>query len=166
MSIFLTKTSSWSVIFVSFLVALIFTVLHLPSWIEWVYPEWLVITVLYWAFVMPQRVNVGIAWLVGVFLDMLYNAPIGEHALALVLVIYFVIKFGEKIRLLCFWKKAVVVFSLIISCQLLPALMQVYLGGRFCFWSILSRAIASTLIWLIIVLLFDYKRRLYFESYY
>lgn len=156
----------WLLILASFFVALALTFLRLPGWAEWIYPQWLVVMVLSWVFVMPYRVNVGIAWLVGFLLDILYNTPIGENALALVVAAYVIIMFGEEIKLLIFWKKAAIIFGLIVWCQLLPLLLQAYLGKYFNFWPILSRAIISAAMWLVIVQLFNYKRRSYFESYY
>jgi rod shape-determining protein MreD len=166
MVVFSTETKIWLIILSSFFGALMLMLLHLPNWVEWIYPQWLVLLVLYWSFTMPQRVNVGVAWLAGFFLDILYNAPIGEHALALVLAVFFITKFRGKIELLYFWKKAAVVFCLIIGCQLLPLLMQFCLGSRFYFWPIFSQAIISTLVWLIVESLFNYKRKLYLERYY
>ena len=153
-------------ILASFLLALALMLLHLPNWVKWIYPEWLVVMVLYWVFIMPYRVNIGIAWLVGFLLDILYNTPVGENALALVLAAYFIIAFSRKINLLDFWKKAAVIFGLVVWCQLLPLLLSACLGKHFNFWPIFSRAIMSALLWLVIVLLFNYKRRSYFESYY
>ncbi|MEI8054583.1 MAG: rod shape-determining protein MreD [bacterium] len=156
----------WFLILSSFLVALVLMLVHLPSWSKWIYPEWLIVVVLYWAFAMPYRVNIGTAWLVGFLLDILYNVPVGGNALALVLAVYFIATFSSKINLLDFWKKAAVVFGLIVWCQLLPLLLSACLGKHFNFWPILSRSIMSTLVWLVVVLLFNYKRRSYFESYY
>jgi rod shape-determining protein MreD len=155
----------WFLILASFLMAAVLMLLHLPNWVKWIYPEWLVVVTLYWAFTMPYRVNVGIAWLVGFLLDILYNAPIGEHALALILAVYFLITFSRKINLLNFRKKAVVIFGLIVWCQLLPLLLSACLGKQFNFWPIFSRGLMSALVWLVMVLLFNYKRRSYFESY-
>ncbi len=38
--------------------------------------------------VLPQRVNVGIAWLMGLMLDGLSGALLGEHAFALTIVAF------------------------------------------------------------------------------
>ena len=165
MAVSSTELKIWLTISLSFFVALMLVFLHLPNWAEWVYPQWLVLVVLYWAFIMPQRVNVGIAWLIGFLLDILYNTPVGENASVLVLITYFIIKFGPTSRLLNFWKKAVISFGLIMLCQLLPLLMQVYLGGAFNFWPMLTRAIIGTLIWLLVVVSFNRQRKSYFESY-
>lgn len=156
----------WFLILSSFLAAVMFTFLHLPNWAKWIYPEWLVVVVFYWAFAMPYRVNVGVAWLVGFLLDIVYNAPIGENALALVLAAYFIVTFGRRINLLSFWKKAAVIFGLFMWCQVLPLLLSAYLGKYLSFWPIFSRAIMSTLVWLAIVSLFNSRRRSYFESHY
>ena len=166
MIFFPAKIKAWLLILSSFFVAFMFMFLNLPNWVEWICPQWLVVMVLFWAFTVPYRVNVGVAWVVGFLLDMLYNVPVGENALALVTATYFIILFSKKIKLLSFWKKTAVVFGLFIWCQLLPLLMQAFLGKHFVFWPIFSRAVISTLVWLLVELWFNYKKRLYFESYY
>lgn len=166
MTDFSAEIKSWLLILTSFFVALVLMFLRLPSWSIWICPQWLGIVVLYWAWIMPQRVNVGVAWLVGVLLDFLYHTPVGENALALVLATYLIIKFREKFRLLYFWKKVLVLFSLIAWCQFLPFLMQVYLGEGTDFWPILTQGIVGTFVWLVIAVLFNRRRKLYFESYY
>ncbi|HBC72084.1 MAG TPA: rod shape-determining protein MreD, partial [Coxiellaceae bacterium] len=70
-------TKMWIPILLSFLVSWVLLFLQLPTWFEWLYPPLIVLVLLYWALTMPQYVNVGSALVVGIFLDILYNAPIG-----------------------------------------------------------------------------------------
>jgi rod shape-determining protein MreD len=167
MFLFSTETKDWLRIISSLFLAVVLMFLCVPSGIsEWIYPPWLILVALYWIWFMPQRVSIGIAWLVGVLLDILYNVPVGEYALALVLAAYFIVKFSAKIESLGFWEKNAVVFGLITWCQLLPWLMQVFLGKYFNFWPIFSRAMVGALVWLIIVFWFNRQRKSHFENYY
>jgi len=161
-----SRKNSWLLILASFFVVFVLTFLQVPSWCEWVYPQWLVLVVLYWSFVAPQRVNTGVAWLVGVFLDILYNAPIGEYALILVLAVYLLNKFERKINLLSFGKKIVILFGFVVTWQLLPTLIQFFLGKQFYFWSALSQSVIGALVWLTALFLNDSKSRPQFENYY
>jgi rod shape-determining protein MreD len=166
MATFSTQIKNWLLILIGFFTAFVLMFFRLPSWAEWICPQWLVLLLLYFAWAMPYRVNIGVAWIIGILLDLLYNVPVGEHALVLVLATYFVVRFSEKIESLDFWKKFFAIFGLIAGCQLLPGLMQIYLGVHFNFWPILSRSIMSAGVWLIIDLLFSKQRRIYFENYY
>ena len=153
----------WLLLIASFFIALLLTFLRLPIWGIWIYPQWLGLMVLVWAWLMPQRVNVGVAWLVGILLDFLYDTPVGTNALALVLATYLLIKVREKIG---FGVKFLVVLSLTVGWQLLPQLIQLLLGKPAALWPVLSRSIVSLLVWLIIVLWFNRKQKWYFESSY
>jgi rod shape-determining protein MreD len=156
----------WLLVFFSFLGAFGLTLLHIPSFLELIYPQWLLIALLYWIFVMPYRVNVGIAWVVGFLLDLLYNAPVGENALILVMVSYIIILYGNKIKLLGLLQKIALMFVLVFCCQLLPLMLQMCFGGHFCFWPILGKTAASVVVLFFMDICFAYKEKFYFEKYY
>lgn len=161
-----TTLKTWLLILSSFFVAILLVFVHLPSWAEWIYPQWLIVVLLYWVFTMPQRVNLGVAWVIGCLLDIFFGTPLGEHALTLVLITYFIIQWELKIKLLGFFEKSLIVFSLIVFSQLLPLLLQLYFVGRpGDFWPILSRAFVSTLLWLFVILYFGNKGKINFENY-
>lgn len=149
----------------TFLVAFGLAILPLPYWADWFRPEWVVLVVMYWSLTISSRVNVGVAWLVGLLLDVLYNVPLGQHALALVLVTYFTVRFSARLPFFSFWQKMLVLFGLIIFYQL----MLLYLrGAGFAYTTLFicfSRALISTAIWLWLVLILgDYQHRFDIES--
>lgn len=51
-------------------------------------PEWMCLIVIYWVLYAPQRVGIGAAWGVGLFLDVLEGAVWGGHAFAFAAVAY------------------------------------------------------------------------------
>lgn len=166
MGFFSTGTKTRLQILFTFVLALALMSLHVPSLVKWIYPQWLIIVVLYWAFATPHLVNVGVACMIGFLLDFMYNAPVGENAVALITATYFIIFFSKQIKLFIFWKKVAAIFGLMIWCKLLPLLLQICLDKYFISWSALGQAVASTLVWLFIEWWFNYKRRSYFEIYY
>ena len=150
----------WIPILLSFLVSWLLMFLQLPARLEWLSPPWIVLVLLYWALMAPQYVNVGIACLIGFYLDIIYNVPIGENALMLVLMTYFIVKFRQKIIPLDVWKISIVIFGLMLLYQLLRFLTQIYLGEYFNIWSILGYAIVSALVWIPLAsLLFNFQRK-------
>jgi rod shape-determining protein MreD len=161
MIVFSAKTKDWILISASFLMALVLTFLRTPNWFEWLCPQWLTLLVLYWSLVMPQRVSVGVAWSVGLLLDALSNVPLGINALTLVLVVYVTIVFREKINQLYFWEKFLLMFGLMMWCQLLPLFLQLCLDMRVDFKPIFSRALMSVVVWFVVDVLFNYQRKPY-----
>lgn len=137
----------WFLICLSFFSGMFLMFLPLPSGFNWLGPLWLVLILLYWVLMMPQYVNVGIAWGVGIFTDIVYNGIIGEHALGLVLIVFLVIKIRQKILPLGFLKMAPIISGLLVLYQLLIFLMRVYGSYYFNTWSILGGAIVGILLW-------------------
>ena len=56
-------------IVVTFIVALLLTVLPLPEWARMYRPQWYTLVLIYWTMASPQRVGVGIGWLTGIIVD-------------------------------------------------------------------------------------------------
>ena len=110
-------------VLLSFVAGLILMFIQLPPRFEWLQPQWLVLILFCMALTKPLYVNVGIAWFIGIFLDVMYNAPIGENALALVLMTYLLIKFRQKTLQLGLLGSSLVIFVLIIFYQFLIFLM-------------------------------------------
>ncbi|MDR1057854.1 MAG: rod shape-determining protein MreD [Coxiellaceae bacterium] len=158
--IFTLPIKRWLLIFLSFFVGLLLMFLQLPTGLHWVSPLWLVLIVLYWVFMMPQYVNVGVAWVFGIIIDAIYNVTLGTHALGLVLVAILMIKIREKILSLGLVKVTPVVFGLLVLYQTLIFLMQSYGGSYFSVWSILGGAVVGAIWWLLLtLLLFNLQRK-------
>lgn len=157
------KLNNYLIIAASFFIALALTFIDLPSWVNYIYPECLVIVLLYWIYTSYTYVNIGMAFLVGIMLDIIYDTPIGEHALVLILAAYFIIKFNSKIHVLAFEKKLAVVFGLIFWCQFTPLLIQFFLGQSAFSWlnfiGIFIKNISGTLLWLSLSTLLTIKKR-------
>src|SRR5579862_7551292 len=79
--------------------ALIFSLLPLPVWMIWYRPAWVLMVLMYWALTRPYQVNVGTAWLCGILLDLLSGTLLGEHAVALTIVIYLVVRMHIRLRI-------------------------------------------------------------------
>lgn len=79
--------SRW-VIHLSLFVGLMLAVWPVPDVVQPYWPAWPALILIYWGLALPQRVNVGTFWLVGLLLDALEGALLGEHALALTVVAY------------------------------------------------------------------------------
>ncbi|HLU61094.1 MAG TPA: rod shape-determining protein MreD [Gammaproteobacteria bacterium] len=74
------------VIHLSLFLGLMLAVWPLPDAVQPYWPAWPALILIYWALALPHRVNVGTFWVVGLLLDVLKGALLGEHALALTVV--------------------------------------------------------------------------------
>lgn len=78
--------------------ALMLSVFPLPGTIESFRPDWVAMVLLYWSFVAPRRFGLLTAMLLGIVLDTMTGALLGQHALALLIIVYLCQRFHFRIR--------------------------------------------------------------------
>ena len=164
---FYQSKKSWDIfisylgIVISLLIAMIIMILPLPGFVFWLKPDLVVLTVIYWAFYMPQRLGIIIAWITGLFIDVFSGTLLGEHAFALAIIIYFTIKLAMRVRLLPYIQQLVFIFGMMLIYQALIFWVQGLLGqlpNTSLYW---LSSIISTLAWpLVQFLLGKYALRL------
>jgi rod shape-determining protein MreD len=98
----------------SALVALILTVLPLPPSLEVVRPGFLVLTVLYWSINAPRTGGIALGFFAGLALDVFQGPVLGQHALALALVSYLVMREHQRIRSKPAFQQAFMVFAALV----------------------------------------------------
>lgn len=110
---------------VSVLVALILTIIPLPGWGEALRPAWVALVVFYWVLALPERFNIGWAWIIGLLMDALTGSLLGAHALALVLVAVLASRWHLKMRMYPLWQQSIGVGLALV----LYALLLFWIGG-------------------------------------
>ena len=70
--------------------SLVLQLVALPEAVAAFRPQWVALTIAWWAFASSDRPVLPIAWIAGLALDVLFNSLLGEHALALVTVAFLV----------------------------------------------------------------------------
>lgn len=145
---------------ISILLAMMLSILPLPDWAIWLRPQWVVLVVIYWCLALPERVSVGIAWMIGLLMDVLLGTLLGQHAFALVVVAYIVVKFHPRIRLYPLWQKTLLVFVLLLVYLSLIFWVQGLLGVLPTTWEFWLTAVTSALLWpWVFIILRDMRRR-------
>ncbi len=93
-----SESRHWGAPVVSLLLGLMFSVFPLPGAIESFRPDWVAMALLYWSLVEPQRFSLLTAMAMGIALDTLTGALLGQHALALLIIVYLSQRFHFRIR--------------------------------------------------------------------
>ncbi|HCU05857.1 MAG: rod shape-determining protein MreD [Gammaproteobacteria bacterium GWE2_42_36] len=155
-----TARARW-VIGITFLVAFSLMILPLPSEIERVMPDWLLLVLIYWAMALPAVVSIFTAFFIGMIADLLMGTLWGEQAFALVLVTYLVVKLHQRIRVYPLTQQMIIIFLFVLLYKLIILIIQDFLGllphSFSLYWISL---LTSTLIWpWIFILLRDVRRR-------
>jgi rod shape-determining protein MreD len=78
--------------------ALILSAMPLPDSVAAFRPDWAVIVLIYWSLIAPRRYGLLTSLWLGLALDTLSGALLGQHALALLIVVYLSQRFYLRIR--------------------------------------------------------------------
>lgn len=81
----------------SLLIALLLTLVPVSMEFHWYLPQFCLLVLFSWAYLQPNFINVGTAWVIGLLLDVITGSLLGLHALALVLVLYIFLLFHARI---------------------------------------------------------------------
>jgi rod shape-determining protein MreD len=100
-------------LFISLISALALAIVPLPAAVAAYRPDWVPIVLVFWSLMAPERVGLLTAFLMGLALDTLSGALLGQHALAMVTVVYLSVRFHLRIRVFPIWQLSVTVILLL-----------------------------------------------------
>ena len=103
----------WFVPTLSVLAALILSVVPLPEALMPFRPDWVAVVLLYWSLIEPRRYGLVSALWLGLVLDTLTGALLGQHSLALLVIVYLSQRFYLRIRAFPASQVATVVIALL-----------------------------------------------------
>lgn len=147
------------VILLSLLVALVFAVLPLARSLAWWRPEWLLLVLVYWSIALPHRVGLFTALAVGLMLDVLEGAVLGQNMLALGVVVTVAQLMYQRLRLFSLPQQAAVLFVLAGIHQLIVQWVQNLQGAGAQNFAFLLPALSSALLWPLLMPLLRGLRR-------
>jgi len=106
-------------VIVTIIVALMLMVLPLPDRVEPFRPDWVTLTLIYWAMMLPRSWSVGSAWIVGIMLDVAQGTILGQHALALCVAVFVTVRFHLLMRVFPMQQLTATIFALLALYQFL-----------------------------------------------
>jgi rod shape-determining protein MreD len=113
------------------------------------------LVLIYWCLETQGLITLGIAFSIGLLLDLLTGSLLGLHALSLVILVYLVTRFRARLRFYPTWQQVLSVFALLLNDRII-LLWIVSLRGdplpSLDFW---WPPIVGTLLWIPVFLLID-----------
>ena len=100
-------------VIVTIVLALMLTVVPLPDAAEPFRPDWIALTLIYWAMMLPRTWSVGSAWFVGLLLDVAQGTILGQHALALCIIVFITVRFHLLMRVFPMQQLTATIFALL-----------------------------------------------------
>ncbi len=98
-----------SVIVSSLIIALVLQIVPLPIQVDLYRPDWVLVVLSYWCMALPNRVNVGIAFVTGIAVDILVGTTLGIHSLGLSICVYILAANYQRLRNYSVWQQAIVI---------------------------------------------------------
>lgn len=148
------------VIVATLLVAFLLTAMPLPSWALTWRPAWVALVLIYWCMALPERMGVGVAWLLGLFLDVQQGTVLGQHALGLSLVAYVTLQTYQRVRVFPLAQQALVVCGFLLLFEFVTLWIRGMMGMPPHHWTFWMPAFTSMLLWpWLFIVLRDLRRK-------
>ncbi|HUW98880.1 MAG TPA: rod shape-determining protein MreD [Acidiferrobacter sp.] len=144
----------------TFAISILLAILPLPGYTKLLRPDWVALVLVYWCMAIPDRVGIGSAWVLGLFLDILYGSLLGEQALAKVLLAFLALHFTMRLRMFPRWQQAIAAGVLIAISDLVVLLVKSLAHGTPPTWSDTAPMIANVIVWpFLFIILREVRRR-------
>lgn len=118
------------VVVLTFIVALVLSVIPMPAPFDAGRPMWLAMVVAYWVMALPHRVGLLTAWVAGLATDVLFGELFGQNALVLVMVAWLVLLLYQRIRRFPLWQQSLVILPVLGIAQMVSLWLSSLVGNR------------------------------------
>lgn len=137
----------WLTILGFLVIALVMELAPWPADFQAFKPSWLVLVLLYWVLAIPNKVNIGWAFILGLVWDLVLGSILGVHSLVLSIAFYFVAKNYLILRNYSLGFQSLLVVFLIFSIRLMIFLIEFLLNNAYFNWQEIWGALASGILW-------------------
>src|SRR6187402_773721 len=118
-------------IVVTLVVALLLNLLPWSGWGLWVRPDFVVLVLLYWCIDQPRKIGFGIAWVLGLLMDVADGSLFGQHALAYTIVAYAGIVLHRRVQRFSMTPQALHVVPLLLLNDIIVLLIRLVAGSDY-----------------------------------
>lgn len=101
----------------------------------------------FWCIHQPRRVGIGIAWSLGLVLDVGNGALLGEHALSYSVLAFLALAVHRRILWFPLWQQALHLLLLLFSTQLLTLVIRLAAGADFPGWTYFAGSFICAALW-------------------
>ena len=98
---------------ITLVVGLMLTIMPLADGFEPFRPDWLALLMIFWAMQLPRTWSVGSAWMVGIVLDVAHGTLLGQHALAMCVIVFITVRFHLLMRVFPLSQLTATIFALL-----------------------------------------------------
>jgi rod shape-determining protein MreD len=110
-------------------------------------PDLLAVALVFWNVHQPRRVSVGLAFVLGLMLDVDQGALLGQHALAYTLLSYAAIMVHRRLLWFDLIEQSLQVLPMFVAAHLVTLIVRLLAGGMFPGWWWLAAPVLEALLW-------------------
>jgi len=140
-------------VIVTIILSLMLMVVPLPDWAAPFRPDWVALTLIYWAMMMPRTWSVGSAWIIGIVLDVAQGTILGQHALALCFIVFMTVRFHLLMRVFPMQQLTATVFAILATYQFILFWVNGVAGVDVPAVNYWGPVISGTVFWPLVVML-------------
>lgn len=154
----MSRTRNGWVLPVSLLLALLLGLVPLPASLQPVRPYWLALVLAYWVLEEPERIGLGVAFVLGLVADLAFGGLIGEQAMRLVILAFILDRFRPRMRFFPLSQQALAVGGLLLNDRVVGLVIHLVLGVVQLPWTYWVAPVLGMLLWAPLYLVLDALR--------
>jgi rod shape-determining protein MreD len=125
--------------------------LNLLPWGRWIgAPDFVALVLVFWGIHQPRKVGIGIAFCMGLLMDVHDATLLGENALAYTLLSYLAIMIHRRVLWFPLMTQAMHVFPLLLLTQAIQVVVSFAVTGRFPGWLHFIESVVAVILWPVI----------------
>ncbi|HWN39883.1 MAG TPA: rod shape-determining protein MreD [Gammaproteobacteria bacterium] len=153
------RRNNWWASTLSLVLTLALVAVPLPDSVAPLRPDWVAVVLLYWSLMAPRHFSLLTAFWMGIALDTLSGALLGQNALALLVVVYLAEKFHLRLRVFPLSQLAITVFLLLGLYEFILFWIDGMAGRSVPLVERWVPPLTGTLVWVLLYMMFDRRER-------
>jgi len=153
------RRNNWWASTLSLVLTLALVAVPLPDSVAPLRPDWVAVVLLYWSLMAPRHFSLLTAFWMGIALDTLSGALLGQNALALLVVVYLAEKFHLRLRVFPMSQLAITVFLLLGLYEFVLFWIDGMAGRSVPLVERWVPPLTGTLVWVLLYMMFDRRER-------
>ena len=150
---------SWAVSMLSLVATLALASVPMPDAVAPLRPDWVAVVLLYWSLMAPRHFSLMTAFWMGIALDTLTGALLGQNALALLVIVYIAERFHLRLRVFPLSQLALTVLLLLGLYEFILFWVDGMAGRTVPLIERWAPPLTGTLVWVTLYMVFDRRER-------
>ncbi|MFM9913188.1 MAG: rod shape-determining protein MreD [Methylophilaceae bacterium] len=114
-------------------------------------PDFVLLVLLYWHIRAPHSCNVGVAWMMGIVIDLADGSLFGQHAMAYIVAAFLALAYQRRVTLFSRLQQAGFVFALLIIAQIVLFIVKLFSGNQPSGWTYFLPSVTGIMLWQLVI---------------